>query len=68
VADHPDGLVLLEEAAHELHRVLVGAQVVAVHDPAWQHECVELLGHRIGDLAVDLLAVAVLALQFARLG
>src|SRR5690606_29640908 len=44
VADHAYGLVLLEECAREIDRCLVEAEVIRVHDAAWEHERIEIIG------------------------
>jgi hypothetical protein len=67
VADHADGLVLLEERPAERDGVPVHPQVVGVHDAAGEHERVVLGGVRLRRREIHRLPVSVLALDLAAL-
>ena len=53
VTDRADRLALLEELAHEVHGVLVGAQRVGITNPAGQHEPVVVGSVRLLNSLVD---------------
>jgi len=68
VADHPDGLAVLEEPLRERDRRRIHADEVGVADAARQHERVESGCVSLGHREVGLLHVALLALDRLRLG
>src|SRR5205807_1721567 len=58
MADDADGLVLVEEAPNERHRVVVASQLIGVRDASRKHERVEIGRVCVADGAVRLDLVA----------